>query len=490
MGITRRKLLGHAARLTGAATAAQLLPGSLLHAESANDPVLWISTTETAPWQTREVKPLGFEWDTLDVEVDLSHPAQTMQGFGACFNELGWNSLQALPADDRTAIFRELFAPGVGAAFTLCRAPIGANDFARKWYSYDESPGDFALEHFSIANDLETLVPFIHSAQHFHPKLRVWSSPWSPPAWMKRNGSYAEAMPFPGWPANGLKPSQVGHEGETMFLLEDRYLDAYARYFGKYIDAYRAQGIDIDMVMPQNEFNSAQSFPSCTWTADGLAQFIAHLGPVMAERHVEVFFGTLERGNIHLLDTTMNDPRAAKYIKGVGVQWAGKAALPAIHAQYPQLAIYGSEQECGDGKNTWEYCGYCWDLMKDYLRNGASGYMYWNLSLKTGGLSHWGWAQNSLITVDAQARTYRYNHEYYLLKHVSHFVTPGAQRVATRGTFDDVLAFTLPDKSVVVVAHNASPFPRPLTFTAGARKVSISMDGQSFHTLRLPSSQS
>jgi glucosylceramidase len=480
---------GLVARLGAPTAAVQFLPGQLLDAQQSPDGVVWISTTETAPWRTREVKPLGFLWDTLDVEVLPSQPAQTMQGFGACFNELGWTSLQALHPQDRETIFRELFAPGVGASFTLCRLPIGANDFSRGWYSYDETPGDFSLQHFSIANDLETLIPFIRSAQQCNPKLRLWSSPWSPPAWMKRNGSYAEAMPFPGWPANGLKPDQVGHEGENMFLLEDQYLDAYAHYFGKYIDAYRAQGIEIGMVMPQNEFNSAQAFPSCTWTASGLAKFVAHLSPVMAERQVEVFFGTLERGNIHLLETAMNDPQAGTYIRGVGVQWAGKAVLPAIHTQYPQLAIYGSEQECGDGKNTWEYCDYCWDLMKDYLRNGASGYMYWNLSLKTGGVSHWGWPQNSLITVDEPARSYNYNHEYYLLKHVSHFVPPGSKRVATQGTFDDVLAFTLPDESVVVVARNASPYARPLMVTVGGQKVGIRMDGQSFHTLRMPAVQ-
>ena len=38
--------------------------------------------------------------------------------------------------------------------------PVGANDFSRDWYSYDETPDDFALAHFSIANDLETLIPF------------------------------------------------------------------------------------------------------------------------------------------------------------------------------------------------------------------------------------------------------------------------------------------------------------------------------------------
>ena len=65
--------------------------------------------------------------------------------------------------------------------------PMGANDFARDWYSYDEVPGDFDLEHFSIANDLETLVPFIQSALAHQPALRLWASPWSPPTWMKVN---------------------------------------------------------------------------------------------------------------------------------------------------------------------------------------------------------------------------------------------------------------------------------------------------------------
>jgi glucosylceramidase len=43
--------------------------------------------------------------------------------------------------------------------------------------------------------------------------------------------------------------------------------------------AYRSQGINIEMVMPQNEFNSAQVFPSCCWTPEGLARFVSFLGP-------------------------------------------------------------------------------------------------------------------------------------------------------------------------------------------------------------------
>jgi len=86
-------------------------------------------------------------------------------------------------------------------------------------------------------------------------------------------------------------------------------------------------------------------------------------------------------------------------VKGVGFQWAGKA-IAGIHRQYPDLPLYQTEQECGDGKNDWRYCRYAWTLMKHYLRNGASAYLYWNVSLKKGGVSRWGWAQNSLVTVD------------------------------------------------------------------------------------------
>ena len=64
--------------------------------------------------------------------------------------------------------------------------------------------------------------------------------------------------------------------------------------------------------------------------------------------------------------------------------------------------------------------------MKHYLRSGASAYMYWNISVADAGTSTWGWAQNALVSVDSAAKTYRYNHDYYLLKHLTHFVDLGA----------------------------------------------------------------
>ena len=248
--------------LQGAALAAAGAPSAVRAQSSAvsADEVSCITTTAGTPWQAQALAKPGWRWDTLNLNVDLSATAQTMEGFGGCFNELGWTSLSKLSEADRESVLRELFDPVAGARFSLCRMPIGANDFALKAYSYDETKGDFELQHFSIENDRVTLIPFIHAAQRYQPKLRVWASPWSPPSWMKKNGFYAEAAGRAGQKDNGIRPDQTGREGEDMFILEEPYLRAYAKYFGRFIDAYVKEGIRVGMVMPQNEFNSARIF--------------------------------------------------------------------------------------------------------------------------------------------------------------------------------------------------------------------------------------
>jgi glucosylceramidase len=459
---------------------------------AAQAQVEWIATTPTASWVRQPRLRPTTQAGPADVTIDVLHPLQTIQGFGTCFNELGWTSLSALPPADREKIMRELFAPGVGANFTICRMPIGANDFSRDWYSYDETPGDFAMEHFSIANDEQTLIPFIKNAQRYNPKLALWASPWSPPTWMKSNHHYAAAavLPeyrkaFPTLAENGLPPDRQGKEGHNLFIQEDKYFTAYALYFAKFLDAYQQQGIHIGMVMPQNEFNSAQVFPSCPWTAEGLARFMGYLQPQLQQRKVDLFFGTMERANEALVDSVLHDSRSGPFIRGVGFQWAGKGAIAGIHQRYPALALYQSEQECGDGKNDWKYCLYTWGLMKQYLTGGANAYLYWNTSLKKGGISRWGWSQNSLVTVDETAKTYQYNPEYYLMKHLSHYVQPGAKRLATSGAFTNLLAFQNPDASVVVVAQNETDHAQKVQLQIGKRTLTPTLKANSFNTLLL-----
>jgi glucosylceramidase len=469
-----------------------ILLTTMLHAQAK---IIWVATSPDQEWKSQDSLSLAATSGAPDVEIELNKPQQTIEGFGTCFNELGWTSLSLLSTTDRESIMRELFAPGVGANFTICRMPVGANDFSRRWYSYDETDSDFEMKNFSIANDFETLIPFIKAAQKYDPGLKLWASPWSPPSWMKYNHHYAErsvlgdvnfqsekfGMDLRGI-NNGLPKDKEGKEGSDMFNQQEKYFKAYALYFAKFIEAYKKEGVNISMVMPQNEFNSAQVFPSCTWTAAGLARFISYLGPQMQKSGVNIFFGTMERPNAKLVDTTLNDPGSSPYIKGVGFQWAGKDAIPVIHNEHPALTLYQSEQECGNGKNDWDYCVYTWGLMKHYLTNGANAYMYWNTSLKQGGISTWGWKQNSLVSVDTVNKTYKYNYEYYLMKHLSHFVNPGAKRVETSGAFSNLLAFVNPDNSVVVVAQNEDEADRTLHIKLGNKMFDPVLKGNTFNT--------
>ncbi|MDA3866150.1 MAG: beta-glycosidase, partial [Salinivirgaceae bacterium] len=75
--------------------------------------VEWISSTSSQQWIEQTGLTTEALADSFDVEIQLDKPLQTIDGFGACFNELGWNSLQLLSENDRETIFNELFAPGV-----------------------------------------------------------------------------------------------------------------------------------------------------------------------------------------------------------------------------------------------------------------------------------------------------------------------------------------------------------------------------------------
>jgi glucosylceramidase len=451
--------------------------------------VQWIVSTSEVSWQSQNADSLEFvKSETFDVEVDIVNPKQTIDGFGTCFNELGWTSLSLLNEADRETVLKELFEPGAGANFNICRMPVGANDFSRDWYSYNETDGDFEMKNFSIDNDKETLIPFIKSALKYNPDLKVWASPWSPPAWMKDNKHYAcqplDTSFFNTIGKNGIQPDQIRKEGMNMFIQEDAYFKAYALYFSKFIEAYRNENISISMIMPQNEFNSCQPFPSCTWLSSGLNKFVGeYLGPAMQNLGVEVMFGTMERPTPAMVDTLLKDPKSSKFITGVGFQWAGKQSVGAIHKNYPNMKIYQTEQECGNGANTWRAAGYAWSLMKHYLNNGTNVYDYWNTSLEEGGMSRWGWRQNSLVTVNKNDKTYKFTYEYYILKHLSHYVLPGAKRLATTGSFSNLLVFRNIDNSYVIMIQNEKDTVIKPTIKIGDYQISPVLRPNSFNTI-------
>lgn len=450
----------------------------------ASQTVKWTSTVPDSCFVKNPLITMKPMEGTPDVEILTEKKFQRIDGFGGCFNELGWTTLSALNEADRSSIITDLFSPE-GMNFTLGRMPVGANDFSRDWYSYNETDKDFEMKNFSIANDKETLIPFIKAAQKINPHIKIWASPWSPPSWMKYNNHYA-CKPNP--KVNDLKGDlDQNLEGTNMFIQKPEYFKAYALYFKKFIETYKAEGINIGMVAPQNEFNSCQIFPSCTWTAAGLNTFIGdYLGPEMEKIGVALMFGTMERSN-HLLVDTIMQSKSRQYISGIGFQWAGKKAIPQIYQAYPNMKLIQTESECGNGQNSWQYCFYIWNLMKHYFNNGISAYMYWNISLdKDPANNRWQWPQNSLISVDQGKKTYKYNPEYYLMKQFSHFVKPGANRIATEGTYDNILAFRNPDNSLAIIAVNVDEAPKSLKIKVKEQLVLIDMKAKSINTLEIP----
>lgn len=157
-----------------------------------------------------------------EIAVDASRRFQTMEGFGATFNEAGLMALNQLPKDAQETVLHAMFGRN-NAGWTLMKAPVAACDFASAgpWYTYDDTPGDVGLKSFSIARDLKPngMATFIKRAKQ-HGEFRIHSTTDYPPDWML----------------------------DAKMSLKPEFYPAFARYLLKYVEAYRAQGIKSSML--------------------------------------------------------------------------------------------------------------------------------------------------------------------------------------------------------------------------------------------------
>ena len=438
----------------------------------------WISSTPQERLQVQHIDAAQVT-SSQDLQLD-GNSYQAIRGFGGCFNELGWLALQTVSEQERNQIIKELFDPEE-MNFTFNRAPVGANDFADHWYSYDEVEGDYELKHFSVERDEQVLIPYIHAAQQWQPNMKLFASPWSPPTWMKRPKAY--------------------NYGRLVMTPEN--LKAYAQYLVKYVQAYAEHGIAVNQLHVQNEVFADQKFPSALWDAESMKVFIRdYLGPAFeaAGLDTDIWLGTLNgpedmafTGGYGMkldnynryVDEILFDDDARKYIKGIGYQWAGRAAIQRTHASWPGIELIQSESECGNGENTWEYAEYVFHLVNHYFRNGATAYTYWNMILDDQD-STWGWWQNSLFTITADTHEIRRNPEYYIMRHFSQYVRPGATVLGTTGHFNSMgIAFRNPDGSLVVVVQNALNHAMPFTFADpehNEHSVQVTLEARSINT--------
>ena len=428
--------------------------------------MVWISSTENELWSTNN--RLSKDAADTDSKILIGKPiGKPLYGWGCCISEICAKAVLELAEDKQNAIFDELFGKE-HCGFDYCRLSIGANDFAESWYSYDETEGDYAMEHFSIDRDRKYILPAIREAQKRSSELHFFASPWSPPTWMK----------FP-------KVCNYGRLVET-----DDNLKAYARYFRRYLEEYAKNGIRIEQICFQNEFISDQKFPSCLWSPALIEKFLdGYLIDEIGDL-AEIWFGTYNGPETdarasytryyQYVGSVMQNKKCREHIKGIAFQWAGKFAIAQAAEDYPEVAFIHSEGECGDGNNTWDYAMYTYKMYHHYFKNGARANVYWNMALDNDGLSSWGWRQNSLISV--KNGEYRYNPEFYLVKHFAKFVKRGAVMLATTGDFSsNTTVFENADGSRVAVIVNPFGFEK----TVSLENTSYTLKPRSFNTIVL-----
>ncbi len=426
----------------------------------SSSPLIWISSTPTSTWEHKAVQ----QRTAQPVNLRLTgQRMQTVRGFGGCFNELGWQALSWLTPEQRQSALANLFDPQDGCAFTFCRIPIGASDFALDWYSLNEVTGDYGMEKFSIERDRQMLIPYIRAAQAIQPNLTFFASPWSPPTWMKNPPVY-----------------NYGRLSD-----DERTLSAYALYMVKFVQAYRAEGIPVVQIHPQNEVVADQKFSSCVWKPELLAKFIReYLGPLFerSDSDCDIWLGTINSGDYNAWAASiLGCNENQRYIKGIGFQYDGKHAIQRAHMAFPETELLMTESESGSSANSWTEALYQYELMHHYFLNGVSGYIYWNMALPDGGLSTWGWPQNSLLTV-TPAGELIYQPEYYLMKHFSAFVKPGATLLGVTGPWaGNALVFENPDGGKIVLVANTQEIVRLFTFDG----FSADLPPQSINTILL-----
>lgn len=445
--------------------------------------ISWHISGENARWMAKQPEMVNAP---ATLEPD-GRTYQRMEGFGGCFNELGYRALSHLSGADRTELLSELFSPQ-RANLNLCRLPIGANDYAEDWYSLDETPGDFSLAHFSIERDRHCLIPYIKEALGYQPEMKLFASPWSPPTWMKDPPVY-------NW-------------GKLIWTPEN--LRAYADYFVRFVQAYAKEGVRVDQVHVQNEPVANQKFPSCMWTGEELRDFIRdYLGPALREGspETELWLGTINAPGCdyrklifdkwatedydYFANVVLSDERALSFITGVSYQWGGKIAIQrTFESWWPRVRLMQSENECGFGNNTWDYALYVWTMLKHYIANGAESYLYWNLILEPDGRSTWGDPQNAMVTVDPGTGRYERNPDFYVMKSCSAIVQRGAVRLGMKGAWAaDTLAFANPDGSLALSVLNPFRETRPLTLNHAGETLRFALEPRSVSSILLAPEQ-
>jgi len=379
------------------------------------------------------------------IDIDEGQKFQAIDGFG--FALTGGSAMHIIhmnPAK-RAALLKELFATdsnNIGISYL--RVSIGASDLNDHVFSYDDQPAgktDPELSKFSLDPDRTDVIPILKEILAINPDIKILGSPWSAPAWMKTN---------------------INSKGG---LLKSEYYGAYAKYFVKYIQGMKAEGIRIDAITIQNEPLHDGNTPSMLMPVPEAANFIKnYLGPAFNVAGIDTKI-ILYDHNCDVPEypiTLLNDPDVARYVDGSGFHLYGGniEALTTVHNAHPDKNLYFTEQMVIESASepTINIGVPVRRLIIGATRNWSRNVILWNLAADSSNKPHTDYGGcpmcQGAITIDGNLVSR--NIAYYTIAHASKFVRPGSYRIGSSDMdgFPNV-AFKTPQGKIVVIALNS-----------------------------------
>jgi len=410
------------------------------------------------------------------VLVDPSASFQPFLGIGGALTDAAAETFAKLSPAKQQELLTAYYDTARGIGYTLARTNIMSCDFSSGSYSY-VADNDVSLKTFSVKHDEQYRIPLIKAAiKAAGGRLKLYVTPWSPPAWMKDNNSVTGG--------GKLKPE---------------YAQAWANFYVKFIKTYEAMGMPIWGLSVQNEPMAKQKWESCIYTAEDERNFIRdYLGPTLAKAGMsgkKLIAWDHNRDLIYQrASTILEDPAAAKYVWGIGFHWyetwtGGPMLFDNVrltHEAFPGKALLFTEgckeKFSFDSLQAWslgERYGY--SMINDF-NSGATGWTDWNILLdENGGPNHVGNFCFAPVHCDTRNGELIYTNAFYYIGHFSKFVRPGAHRIAVSASRVGLQStgFVNKDGSIVVIVMNTTD--RPIAYH-------LILKGQETDTQSLPHS--
>lgn len=438
-----------------------------------NDVDFWLTKGNQSVLLAKQSGTLGFGTTAngyANIEVNVAQKYQTIDGFGYTLTGGSVDVINQLNAAKRTALLQELFGNGENSiGVSYIRISIGASDLNATPFTYNDLAAgetDLNLEKFSLEKD-KNLIGMLKEIVAINPKILILATPWSAPIWMKDVASF-----------KGGK-------------LKTEYYDVYAKYFVKYIQQMKAEGITIDAVTPQNEPLHDGNNPSMYMSAADQGSFIKNsLGPAFkaANLNVKIIAYDHNCDNPNYPKAILADADAFPFVDGSAFHlYAGDiSALTNVYNSYPTKNVYFTEQWTSsegsfDGDLKWHLRNVIIGSMRNYSKNALE----WNVANNQnfGPHTDGGCTMCKGAITITSADSFQRNVAYYIIAHASKFVPMGSTRIESNsgGSLQNV-AFITPSGSKVLIVENDGSATETFNIKFNGKWVTTSLEAGSVGT--------